>query len=991
MVYSNKIYTKEVLMKKITYFSIILILLIGFPNVVSAANENTRQFNVCLDNQYFIITYDKNQETITKDMIILGNEGKPTINKTLYPDLNNYELKYTSIDAHCQNVDNRIILCPSNGSKYTYDKIKNTYIDANGDINKNYKTDHGENLISFDLNYSTGKFNVKINDAFNDKIYVRYQKEIKQINGNHPQDNYKIYNFSGINNEGRGTTLQRTADGYYKINNVNSQEIVYLEFYIKDNTDGCGGVFIGYISFFTPSISDYTIDNPAISNPNAYGCTAVKNYVPSGMTNSDDLNKFNEMKKSYIYECYNSSKMSYGYVGPSGSILKETITKKYNNLQSMFKSYTTKETLTTNICTDTYSQGPKITSTYYGSYWSMVCTESYEAMGSEAKLVRAGNGFSYQANYVVSRQCSITQINKPTKAAQCTYSIDHSCSWPTRSGTETGNDGGPNGTFDSCIMQCDNGKYSQECINSCYKSVYNKERKLSISNPALKKEGRIAFTALESSTTVTSANGDECTTDHGRKGHSINFESNGASDSACFSDSYCATHGGSCTFNVYKGPDGCSDNPEEEYNSALNASENELRMLQAQQQEELKAGNYTYQITDSYLKTDKNQPYVYTVSSENNPMVSVNKIETTANSNYQQQSLGNSGGRDVSYYATVTRTANITTNLPLSYVSKNGGNAIYKTNESDKQIFTVNHQNNRIDSKSSFNLADYYHEANERKYYTSIYSGNKNVVQTDDGSAIMLVSRNNANVNVDYNILVTSKDVGAGEFGSDIKCYYGVYNDFYVCDDDDCPPPTCTDPTCTPPPTITPTPPTDCTGDNCDKPLDQSGIQYIYRDIDLTDVFPNERNPRWNWTSGAASVSSKNQLKYDIDPIKLTKEIESKGESIYDVQKDASEVDYEFVLTKENLKNIRAYNKRVRDYNGDGANNHLDFNMSCYTNSQGKNVCSSRFLDNIDGNSGSESSSNFITYSVSNFTIDARKNLIGCNNSKNLQCNDTYH
>ena len=976
MVYSNKIYTKEVLMKKITYFSIILILLIGFPNVVSAANENTGQFNICLDNKYFSVTYDKNKQAITKDMIILGSDGKPAINKTLYPDLNDYKVDFTSINANCRNVNNTIILCPENGSDYTYSKIQEAYIKDGGNITDN---------ISFNLNYSTGKFTVKIKDVFNDKIYVRYQNDVKLVNGNNDKDGHKVYEFGTIS---RGETLQKGSDGYYQITGVDSQKQVYLEFYVKDNSSACKGTFIGYIGFFTPSTSDYTLDNPAISNPNAYGCTAVKNYVPTGMTNQDDLNKLNDMKKSYIYECYNPSKMSYGYIGPNGSTLKNTITKKYNNLQSMFNSYTTSQTLTTNVCTDTYHQGPKITSTYYGSYWSMVCTESYEATGSEAKLVRAGNGFSYQANYVVSRQCSITQINKPTKAPQCNYSIGHTCSWPTRSGTDTGNDGGPNGSFDACIMQCDNGKYSQECINSCYKSVYNKERKLSINNSILKKEGRIEFTGLESSESITSANGDECTTDHGRPGHEINYSSNGVSDTACFSDNYCATHGGECTFNVYKGPDGCSDNPDDEYNSALNASENELRMLQAQQQEELKAGNYTYQITDSYLKTDKNQPYVYTVSSENNPMVSVNKIETTANSNYQQQSLGNSGGRDVSYYATVTRTANITTNLPLSYVSKNGGNAIYKTNESDKQIFTVNHQNNRIDSKSSFNLADYYHETNERKYYTSIYSGNKNVVQTDDGSAIMLVSRNNANVNVDYNILVTSKDVGAGEFGSDIKCYYGVYNDFYVCDDDDCPPPTCTDPPC---PTITPTPPTDCTGDNCDKPLDQSGIQYIYRDIDLTDVFPNERNPRWNWTSGAASVSSKNQLKYDIDPIKLTKEIESKGESIYDVQKDASEVDYEFVLTKENLKNIRAYNKRVRDYNGDGANNHLDFNMSCYTNSQGKNVCSSRFLDNIDGNSGSESSSNFITYSVSNFTIDARKNLIGCNNSKNLQCNDTYH
>lgn len=977
-------------MKRITYFLTILILLVGFPNIVNATTtiENGEQFNVCLEDKYFQVVYDKNRQAVTKDMIIIDpTTGKPTIDKTKYPTSDAYA-EFTSLDSICHNVNNTIILCPENGSDYTYDNIKKAYFIVEDEKGVIKTTDKLNNNIEFKLEYSTGKFTIKIKDEFHDKVYVRYQTNVTKINGNN-QYNDIVYNFNDINKQDSKMTLQRTADGYYQISNISSQTPVYLEFYVKDNTSGCAGDFIGYISFFTPSISDYTVD--ITQRREQLGCRAVVDFKIDGMSEVDKQ-KLSDIKKNYISECYTTESISYGYYGPNGSILKETIAKKLNNLKSMFSSYLPATANNTdNYCTDVNMQGPKITLIETGKYWSIVCTESYEAQGDDAKLVRAGAGFSYQTNYKLSRQCTITSINTPTKPPQCHYWIGHHCSWPTRSGIDTGNDGGPNGTFDTCIMQCDNGKYSQECINSCYKSVYNKERNLSVDNSILKKEGRIVFTSEVGSSTYTSANSTEtCQTDHHRPGHKIYHNFHNQTDWACFSDNYCANHGGSCTFEDFKEPDGCSDNADAEYDRAVAEWKSELATFQDKQTVEIAKGNYTYQITDSYLKTSDNKSYVYTVNSKEDPMVKVNKIESQPKSNTSSlQELRIDENNVVSYYATVTKEANITVELPLSYLSRNGGNAIYKNSENDKKIFVIDHQNNTIKQRSDFNLADYYHETNERKYYTSIYSGNKNVVQTDDGSAIMLVSRNNANVNVDYNILVTSSGVGAGEFGSDIKCYYGVYNDFIVPDDPD---DYCTDPPCptiTPPPTPT-IPPSECTNPPC-PPLDQSGIQYIYRDIDLTDVFPNERNPRWNWTSGAASVSSKNQLKYDIDPIKLTKEIESKGESIYDVQKDASEVDYEFVLTKENLKNIRAYNKRVRDYNGDGANNHLDFNMSCYTNSQGKNVCSSRFLDNIDGNSGSESSSNFITYSVSNFTIDARKNLIGCNNSKNLQCNDTYH
>lgn len=940
-------------MKKLAYRITILILLISIPNIVKAESS---QFNVCLNNSLYSIMYDSSAP-ITKDMIGVNSDGKPE----LISGGSDYKVTFTEIGSRCRNDGDTIINCPEDGSIYRYSKIREAYLKEVDETSVTVT----DNII-FNFNTSTGKFNIVIKDKFNDKLYIRYVSSERELN-------------TSINSEASkyiGNFLTRTGSNYY-INNVDSQKIVYLEFYIKDSSSKCKDTYIGYISFATPSLSDYEVDNPAISNPKAYSCDLIKEYKPTGMVNSDDIDKLESLKKSYIYECYTTGKVPFGTVGVNGTTLKKTIADKYEKLKEMFSTYKASATTGSHVCTDLYSVGSRVTYASSGKYWSMVCTESYQATGSEAKLVKAGGGFDYQANYTITRQCTITQIAKPSKSPKCSYSTTHSCDWNMSNGTRKGCsgadcDGGPNDDFDICVKECDNGKYSQECINSCYQSVYKSDRKLSINDQLLVKEGNVKFTSLVDTKTFTSANSREsCTTAYNRDGYKIHYDYIvggrvvSSDHNACFSTNFCAGKGaGACTFYTYKEPDSCVEDPDAKYISDLNASEAELNQFIAKQNESVPTGNYTYKITDSYLKTNAGKNYVFTVNSTDNPAIKVESTENKSSSNHQTVSLGSSGGRNVSYNGTVTVVANITTSLPLSYVSKVNGNIAYKTSNSDRQAFSVNHKLNRIESLTDFDKASYYSN-NERKYYTSIWSDNINVMMLDGKYSLFRTSD-------DYNILVESSNVGGGSFGSNIDCYYGVYNNFYCKDQKDCP------------------------GE-----LDQIGIQYIYRVIDLTDVFPNERSPRWNWTgtlntgaktsSGAASFASKNRLEYDVDPIEKTKDIESKGETIYDVQKDSSEVDYEFVLTKENLKNIRAYNKKVRDYNGDGYNNYLDYNMSCYKNSKGKEICTSKFLDNINGSSGTDSSDNFITYSVSGFTIDTRKELAGCNDSKNLSCIDKYH
>lgn len=914
-------------MKNIKY---ILLILVVFLLPISTKAE-TIQFNLCFEeNGAYSITYDDEVNTeVSKDKI---NYEAILNNHISYPEgiddseKKKYEFTASGLAKNCYVSNNEVTLCPSNKEISKYNVIE-TYLSDEGVTDK----------ISFNFNETTGKFNVNIKDVYSDELYVRYVYGSMKSN---KVDELNASNFSG-------QFMNRSSNGYYTISNINAKTEVTLEFYIKKST-GCTGSYIGYISFYTPDSYEYEIDNPALTNSDYYGCNAVKNYVPTGMVNSEDLSKFNDVKKSYINECYSLKKVKYG----EKVILRDTINTKLSKLKEMFSSYVNSNVTGSNICTDKYNISSKVTYASTGSYWSMVCIESYTASGDEAKLVKAGGGFSYQADYSVTRTCTITQINKPTKAAGCSYNITHLCSWPTKTGAGTGQDAGPTEDFDSCINLCDGGKYSQECINSCYSQTYENNRDISFLDKVSlnKNTGFASFIA----TTYTGSNTEySCTTDHGRTGKLVRHCEHGVCDSACFS-TWCGNVGGSCTFYTTKTPSGCVDNAEQAYQNALNASQTELNDFISKQNETIPTGVYTYKITDSYLETEKGKSYVFTVNSKDNPAVKVESVEKKVNSTPRSVSLGNSGGSYASYYETVTVTSDITVNLPLSYVDKVNGDVVYKTDADSKQTFRINHTKNKLDTVTDFNESKYYSQ-NDRKYYTSIWSQNTNVVIVDN--TVKLV-RNDT----DYNIKVSSSSVGGGEFTSDISCYYGVYNNFYVDDPDD----------------------------------NNKGIQYIYRPIDLDDVFPNNRNPRWNWTgtlnSGthtgteAASYSDQNSLNYNIDPITLTEEIEAKGDSIYDVQTDSSEIDYEFVLTRENIRNIRNYNKNVRDYNGDGYNNYADYNMSCYTNSSGKEVCTSKFLDNISGNSGTESSVNFITYSVSGFTIEARKKLAGCNNSKGGAC-----
>ena len=945
--------------RKRIFFAIIFIISVFLPFKVNAAT-----FQVCLSSGAYSIIYDENVATEVKKEAI--NQTAIDNGYVAHPDgiseseLNKYKFQSVKLASACWEDEDKIGICP------TITQIEEYNITIFGN------EEQLKRIVTKTFDQNTGKFNLKIKDMFNNKLSMRYVPN--GVNSNAIDEKHAT-NFQ----------MLELVNGYYYINGVNPGTIVKLEFYV--NTTPCKDAYFGEAGFTLETEDEIIIPNPAKNN-NAY-CKDVYDFV-ADLKSKMDSNEFSTFKgfvEDYISECYVDE---IKYSEKAG--LKSKIDEKFNGkkdangeviitgLKEMFSNYRGSSSRDL-ICTQS-SSSTKLIYAKSGSYWGMNCTETYTASGDTPKLVRAGDGFSYVTNFKVSRTCNIYKKSTVQWLPKCQWSCSHTCYWPTKTGVGKGPDPGPNEDFDNCVNQCDGGIYTQKCINSCYSQVYGNDRLLSFST---KNSNSEIFNGISKINTVTGPNsGDQCTTYKGNPGQ-MYYHNGKCSDSACMSN-WCQGHGGYCNFSETLLNAPCTEEEgtaDQVYRRKLSSAASELDNLQSYARAIIDSGKYTYTITDSYLKTANGENYKFVVDSVNNskPRLLVDPTRGEPSGGATTITIGSKGDKEYDYTPTITKVDEFEVSLPLSYVDKITGKTVYKTTANGTKAFGIDHKNSTFIQFDDFNAFGYYHDDNERKYYTNAFSKNLNVTFTDDNKPTLL--RSSA-----YNIVVKSSGVGAGDFSTKIDCYYGVYNKLYRnCKTGD----------------------PDCPSCNPDTEICDGGIQYIYRPIDLTNIFPGDvnngvgRNPRWNWTgtvtddesTGAALTAKESLYSGDqtVDPQKLIQDIESKGETIYDVSRDSSEIDYEFVLTKANIRNIRKYNDNVRDYNNDCVNNddgnvdrcknYLDYNMSCY-NDGDIQVCTSKFMDNIDGNTGSEvfGDSVFITY-TNHRDQTMRKSIARCNNAIN--------
>lgn len=106
---------------------------------------------------------------------------------------------------------------------------------------------------------------------------------------------------------------------------------------------------------------------------------------------------------------------------------------------------------------------------------SLKCEEAVVVQYGPPVATKAGLCFQYSVKVESRVDCYVTNVEKPdTSIKVCTPSP--SC--------DNGRykQGGPDEEFDSCIQECDGGKYSSKCTTKCYNEVYNSDNKLTSNN-----------------------------------------------------------------------------------------------------------------------------------------------------------------------------------------------------------------------------------------------------------------------------------------------------------------------------------------------------------------------------------------------------------------------------------------------------------------------------------------------------------------------------
>lgn len=957
--------------KRILYLTSIFTLILAFSMILKDENVEAADYTFPQYISYNGRIYKLNSKgsSVTDEMLQNINADQITHNcmnfkDTTFECTSGYEINISDTGKSGVLNGTTFTICPDADNRINFTTIQES--------EKMEVQPDGRVLVSFTFDTNL--------------VYMRKLKKLDYYDDVGFQHDYKITGEDG------------TYDAIYDSNSfyINSGEDFYVEFYVRDTSDSiCKGTPIGYVRDFDV---DYSL-NPVLNYQNddgSYICGNLKS------TCSKDGDTCDSATTGMVEYCFKD------YVYRSENVpTKEEILHQINELKAYKEMINTPPSTTSSstnlVCnflpgsdnksttTSTtgiaaasnsgkYSTRKVYPTTTKNKYFQAVCDESLEVYYDDPKAVNAGGGFSYTSIIKITRTCTINKIRTVKKKPLC--EMEPSCWGKHHAGEKVA---GPNEDFDQCVERCDNGKYSQSCINSCYQEVYGNISSKGInytdqpnllgyntnqtgillmrSGGTLKKVNNCTVgktktkngKVMASCYAITDNHGCSgsrawCTLEHGTK---VGFASSCNGTDVCYE--------------VYKSSPDCSLTPEKDYYEEIQKAKAELASIASElgikknveksyESESIETGVY-----DDFYESHQDLP----------PHTKIT-LEVPTPEVIGTDLLGNVDQNDPKYPVTrEDRTYNLfryvsvkteIVDLTQAYVSKES--------KQDNVVGTI-YKNKKLDcnrDNANDTLCLKYYDGGY-KYYTSLNAPEVN--RWLDNWPYY-----NLNYQGDYsitgykqNINVDLKKYGTwGQWDIGIDCMYGLYNDFYNEGTLDCK-----------------------EGDIC-----SSGIQYIYREIDLTDAFPNNRRARWNWTgeitnhllpsgskatTGAALPDDRSKLLYNVDPVALTKHIESNGYDVYDVKKDIGEVDYEFVLTRKNLSNIRQYNRNVKDFNKDGDGNYLDYDQSCYTmKSNGKErvICTSNFLDSED----------YITYSSAGFTSTSRKQIAICNNARNQECYD---
>ena len=458
---------------------------------------------------------------------------------------------------------------------------------------------------------------------------------------------------------------------------------------------------------------------------------------------------------------------------------------------------------------------------------------------------------------------------------------------------------GPNEDFDKCITKCDKGKYTQNCINKCYNQVYGKKSNSKLSNaqvtvPSLK----LAYQDVGTSCDYDSLGGNYYWDSNGE----LNW--NPGSGCAAYSPYYYKYQSERTAYDNNRGayyPDsngfkhnsnGCSDDC---YYSGCSQGD---FLSEAE--------------ADAAYRSDLNRYDAFVSDCEAKASCSTKSAEFTIKVN--NRTKDNPNQDNWINYDKATLTGSHISDPGEIILNRSG---CYGANQIEQEYLTewsfpgtwINNKTGEIKYEPIKDSA--WHK--KKDYFcTNLNSANVNVFWWYYGLTRdkQYLPSDSELKNLDYNIKASTKNFGHYGWNIDVGCFYSLYEK----SNSDGIPAECTNPE------YYQKHPDMCETDPGDKGDTTRGtISYRIRSVDNKNIFPstegkettdpNEkgRQAGFNWTIDATVIKNKD---YIIAPEVLIKNIQTKGNTIYDDESDSSnDLDYRFYLDRTALNRIRSYSK----------------------------------------------------------------------------------
>ncbi len=496
--------------------------------------------------------------------------------------------------------------------------------------------------------------------------------------------------------------------------------------------------------------------------------------------------------------------------------------------------------------------------------------------------------------------------------------------------------GGPKQDFDKCVKECDGGKYSRKCSNTCYEKVYGKKLKVSSAqktsvSSAVKECARTVGdsgcyyrTSTTGSITWYGLSGFDYYQagrwyryypySWGLPGYSYYIPINDgiyrAHEGSGWCQDYC--YWGQCDWDAYLNP----GQSEKDFQANKHIYDEALNTCQAK----AKCSTTTteYQISTQYyrLKNEKGDiekitvhfPYSESSDVKKGGSLTDNAAHPDTLNTCDKENRGTPGKSNTTIldyewcYAASCPSDQIAYltewSFPGSWVNKKTGEITYNADYDGKTGWRS--------KPSKFCVPRDALSVNALWYQWYFHKVEGTTTETYDNmcftsTALSVIEKEKysqyKNTPDEWNIFAKTRDFGYYKWNFDIKCFYALDNGDGICANGEC--------------AVNPKKADSCTS-------------YRTRTVTTAELFPlptgttnsegssQERTAGYNWTNDA-SLKNQTQLDdtYKTDPSVIKEYIEKEGNNIYS---NNSYIDYQFKLTPTDLKKIKDYNSHLNSF-----------------------------------------------------------------------------